>query len=116
MERGFRRDFRAFADEGGRAAPSDLDTPEQIGFRARHLEHARGIKPRLSSENLRIGEKAHLGAAPVRRLADDGERARRLAALERLPVERLAASDLDFELFRQRVHHRYADAVKSAGG
>ena len=116
MKRGLRRDFRAFADERGRAAPADLDAAEQIGLRARHLEHARRIKPRLSAENLRIGQKAHLGAAAVRRLADDGERAGRLAALERLAIERLTAGDLDFELLGQRIHHRHADAMEPAGG
>ena len=116
MKRGFRRDFRAVADEGGRATPADLDASEQIGLRARHLEHARGIEARLSAEDLRVGQKAHLGAAPVQRLADDREPACRLAPLERLPIERLAAGDLDLELFGQRIHHRDADAVKSAGG
>ena len=115
MKRGFGRDF-AVADEGGRAAPSDLDAAEQIGLRARHLEHARGIEAGLSAENLRIGQKADLGAAPVQRLADDRQLARRLAALERLPIERLRAGDLDLELLGQRVHHRDADAVEAAGG
>jgi hypothetical protein len=116
MERGLRRDFRAFADKRERAAPSNLDASEQIGFRARHLEHARRIKPRLGAENLGVGQKAHFGAAAVRRLADDGERGRGLAALKRLAIEGLTAGDLDFEPFGQRVHHRDADAMKSAGG
>src|ERR1700679_2057014 len=105
MKRGFGWDFGSLADEGGRTAPSDLDAPVEIGLRARHLEHARRIEARLSAENLWIGQKAHLGAAPVQRLADDCELACRLAALERLPIERLAAGDLDLELFGQRIHH-----------
>ena len=104
------------ADERGRAAPADLDAPEQIGLRPRHLEHARRIKPRLRAEDLRIGQKAHLGAAPVRRLADDRERGRGLAAFERLAIERLPARDLDFEPFGKRVDHRDADAMQSARG
>ena len=116
MKRRLRRDFRAVADQRGRATPADLDAPEQIGLRARHLEHARGIEARLSAENLRIGQKTHLGAAPVQRLADDRKPARRLAALERLPIKRLPAGDLDLELLGQRIHHRDADAVEPAGG
>ncbi len=54
MERGFPRDLRALRDQRGRTSPSDLDAPEQIGLRARHLEHARRIKPRLRPEYLRI--------------------------------------------------------------
>src|ERR1700733_1891980 len=116
MKRGFGWDFRTVADEVGGAAPPDLDAPEQIGLRARHLEHARGIKPRLSAEDLRIGQKAHLRAAPVQGLADDRQPACRLAALERLPIERLPAGDLNLKLFRQRVDYRDADAMESAGG
>ena len=37
-------------------------------------------------------------------------------ALERLAIERLAARYLDFQLFRQRVDDRDADAVEAAGG
>ena len=114
MERGLRRDFPAFAEKRRRAAPSNLDPPEQIGLRARHLEHARGIKPRLRPEYLRIRQKSHFGAAAVRRLTGDRERGRGLAAFKRLAIEDLAARDLDFELFGQRVHDRYADAMKSA--
>ena len=75
-----------------------------------------GSKRASSPEDLRIGEKAHLGAAPVRRLADDCEPARRFSAREGLAIERLGAGDLDLELLRQRVHHRDADAVQAAGG
>ena len=114
MKRGFRRDLGALGDERGRAAPSDLDASEQIGLRARHPEHARGIEPRLRAEYLRIRQEPHFGAAAVRRLADNRERGCWLAPFERLPVERLAARDLDFEFLRERVHDRYADAMKSA--
>ena len=79
--------------------PADLDASEQIGLRARHLEHARGIEARLGAENLRVGQKTHLGAAAVHRLANDRKLARRLTALKRLSIERLASSDLDFKLF-----------------
>ena len=116
MKRRFRRDFRAVADQRGRAMPADLDAPEQIGLRTRHLEHARGIEARLGAENLRIGQKTHLGAAAVQRLADDRKLAGRLAPFERLPIKRLAAGDLDLEFLGQRVHHRDADAVEPAGG
>ena len=116
MECSLRRDFRVVADERGRAAPADLDAPEQIGLRARHLEHARGIKPRLRPENQGIRQKAHLGSAPVRRFPDDRQRARGLAAFERLAIERLTAGDFDFQPLGKRIHHRHADAMQSARG
>src|ERR1700733_2970973 len=71
------------ANERRRAMPADVDASKQIGFRARHLEHARGVEARLSAEDLRIGQKAHLGAAAVQRLADDRKLARRLSPFER---------------------------------
>ena len=40
--------------------PADLDAPEQIGLRTRHLEHTRGVEARLGAENLRIGQKRTL--------------------------------------------------------
>src|SRR5277367_3281793 len=98
MKRSLRRDFRAVADQRKRAVPADLDAPEEIGLRTRHLEHARGVEARLGAEDLRVGQKAHLGAPAVQRLADDRKFARRLAAFERLPIKGLAARDLDFEL------------------
>ena len=96
--------------------PADLDASEQVGLRTRHLEHTRGIEARLSAEDLRVGQKAHLGAAPVQRLADDRKPAGRLTSRERLPIEGLPAGDLDFELLRQRIHDRDANAVESARG
>ena len=96
--------------------PADLDAPEQIGLRTRHLEHARGVEARLRAKDLGIGQKTHLGAAAVQRLADDGKLARRLAAFERLPIKRLPAGDFDLELLGQRIHDRDANAVKPAGG
>src|SRR3984957_17688583 len=115
MKRRLRRDFRAVANERRRAMPADLDAPEQIGLRARHLEHARGIEARLSSENLGIGQKTPLGAAAVQRLADDRKPARRLTPREDLAIKRLAAGDLDLELLGQRIHDRNANAVEPAG-
>ena len=70
---------------------------------------------RLGAEYLRIGPKAHLGAAAVRRLAGVLQFALRLAALERHPVEFLAARDLDLHALGQRIRHRNADAVQAAG-
>ncbi len=60
--------------------------------------------------------EAHLGAAAVRRLAGILQLALRLAALERHPVELLAARDLDLHAVGQRVRHRHADAVQAARG
>src|ERR1700734_4318759 len=103
MKRGFGWDFGSLADEGGRTAPADLDAPEEIGLRARHLEHARRIEARLGAENLRIGQKTHLGAAAVQRLAHDRKLAGRLAPFERLPIKRLAAGDPDLERLGPRL-------------
>ncbi len=71
---------------------------------------------RLGAENLRVGPEAHFGAAPVRRLAGVLQFGLRLAALERHPIELLAARDLDLHPLGQRVRHRDADAVQAARG
>ena len=115
MERGLLRHVGAFDQLLG-AGPADLDAAEQIGLRARHLEHALGLELRLGSENLRIGMEAHRGAAPVRRLAGVLQLALRLAALEHHPVELLAARDLDLHAVGQGVGDRDADAVQAARG
>ena len=98
------------------AGPADFDAAEQIGLRARHLEHALRLEMRLGAENLRVGPEAHFGAAAVRRLAGIQQFGLRLAALERHLVELLAARDLDFHALGQRVRHRDADAVQTARG
>ena len=83
-----------------RTRPPDLDPAEQIGLGTRHLEDALRLEARMGSpEDLRVGPKAHLGAAPVRRAPQGLELALGLAALEHLGVERLAARDLDLEPF-----------------
>src|SRR5579871_821799 len=78
----------------GRARPSDLDPPEQIGLGARHLEQALRIELRLA-KNLRVGLEAHLGAAAVRDFAELLQPRFRLAARIDLPIELAAARDLD---------------------
>src|SRR6516165_5992134 len=83
------------------ARPPDFHAAEQIRFRARHFEYALGLEVWFGPENLRIGTETHLGTAPVRRLA----------ALERHAVKPLAARNLDFHTFRERVRYRHADAV-----
>ena len=98
------------------AGPADFDAAEQIGLRARHLEHALGLEMRLGAENFRVRPEAHFGAAAVRRLAGVLQFALRLAALERHAVKLLAARDLDLHALGQRVGHRYADAVQAARG
>ncbi len=113
-EHGLRRRLLRVGDQRGRAAPADLDPAEQIGFRARHLEHARRIEADARAENLRVGQEAHFCAAPVRRLADDRQGACRLAALKGLAIQRLPARDLDLELLRQRIDDGDADAVQAA--
>ena len=115
MERGLLRHVGAFDHFLG-AGPADFDAAEQIGLRARHLEHALGLEMRLGAENLRVGMEAHRGAAPVRRLAGVLQLALRLAALEHHPVELLAARDLDLHAVGQRVGDRDADAVQAARG
>ena len=75
-----------------------------------------GWKCAFGAENLRVGMEAHLGAAPVRRLAGVLQLALRLAALEHHLVELLAARDLDLHAVGQRVGDRDADAVQAARG
>ena len=115
MERGLLRHVGAF-DQFLGAGPADFDAAEQIGLRARHLEHALGLETRLRSENLRVGMEAHLGAAAVRRLAGVLQLALRLAALEHHPVELLAARDLDLHAVGEGVGDRDADAMQAARG
>ncbi len=115
MERGLLRHVGAFDHFLG-AGPADFDAAEQVGLRARHLEHALGLEMRLGSENLRVGVEAHRGAAPVRRLAGVLQLALRLAALEHHPVELLAARDLDLHAVGQGVGDRDADAMQAARG
>ena len=116
VERGLLRHVVVAAQQFLGAGPADFDAAEQIGLGARHLEHALGDEMRLGAENLRVGTEAHLGAAPVRRLAGVLQLALRLAALERHPVELLAARDLDLHALGQRVRDRHADAVQAARG
>ena len=66
-------------------------------------------------EGLGRGEKGHLGAAFAAGLADDGERRHSFAVAEFDVVLLAAAPDPQFELARQRIDHRYADAVQAAG-
>ena len=66
---------------------------------------------RLCSEDLRIGPEAHLRASPVQNTAESLQFAFRLASLERHPVQRLLACDLDFHALGQGVCDRHADAV-----
>ena len=116
MERRLFRHVVRAVQQLRRAGPADFDAAEQIGLRARHLEDALGLEVRLGAENLRVGPEAHLGAAPVRRLAGFLQFALRLAALEGHAVELLPARDLDLHAFGQRVDDRDADAVQAAGG
>ncbi len=67
-------------------------------------------------ENFRVRPEADGGAAPVARLPQILKLCERLAARENLAVEPAAARHLDFEMLRQRVHHRDADAVQAAAG
>src|SRR5580704_9184427 len=96
-ERFLRRHAFHAVQELGRAYPADFDASEQIGLRAGHLEDALRLQPRLGAEDLRIGTKANPGAAPVRYAAERFELALRGAALEDLPIERLAAGNYDLE-------------------
>ena len=75
-----------------------------------------GSKSAFGAENLRVGPKSDLGAAPVGRAAGLFQLALRLAALERHLVEHLLARDLDLHALRQRIGDRDADAMQAAGG
>ena len=97
LEGRFRRNVVDALDQRRRAFPADLDAAEQIGLGARHLEQAAGLEMGVLAEDLVIGLEAHLGAAPVEHAAHGLELALRQAAGEDLPVEGLAARDLDLE-------------------
>ena len=98
------------------AAPADLDAAEQIGLGTRHLEQALRLEGGLGAENLGIRLEADFGAAAVVDLAEVFQLALGMTALERHPIELLAARDFDLEPRGQRVHHGDADAVQAAGG
>ena len=96
------------------AFPADLDAAKQIGLGPRHAIKLRGREMRVLAENLRVGIERHDGAAPVHR-ADVLQLADGLAALEAHLVAVAVARDVDFHPFRQRIHHRRADAMQAAG-
>src|SRR5262249_9740296 len=114
MERAPLRHILDVTQEFLGAGPSDLDAAEQIGLRARHLEDALGLEMRLGSKNLRVRAETHLGAAAIGCPADLLKLAFRLAALERHPIERLLARDLDLEPLGQGIGHGDADPVETA--
>ena len=114
MQNRFR--WRIVLDQRGIAGPADFHTAEQIGLGACHPEQPRRIEFRLVAKDLRIGFEAYAGAAPVVDLAELLEPALRRATHEGHFVELLAARDLDFHLFRKRVHHRHAHAMQAARG
>src|SRR5262249_46053532 len=102
-------------EQFGCARPADFDPAKQISLRPRHLENTLRLEARMRrTEDLRVRPETDLGAAPIWRAADLFHRPLRLAALERLGVERLAARDFDLEPLRKRVDDRYADAVQAA--
>ena len=110
-----RHAFDGFND-GRSAAPADLDTAEQIGLRAGHLEDAARVEMQLVAEDLRVGFETHGRAAAVRRFADFLDGALGVSARIGLPVKFLLARHLDLELFGQCVDDRDADAVQTARG
>ena len=80
----------------------------QPAFQQRVVEFGLG-------EGARAGLERHLGAAAAIGGADDFQRSVRLAVLEADAVLLAVAPDADLHPFRQRVHHRGADAVQAAG-
>ncbi len=101
-------------NEGGIAAPTDLDAAEEIGFGARHLEQPRRLKGGPASEDLGIRLKAHLRTAPVSDRAKLFQFGLGHAAMKHHAVELLAARDLDFHFLRQGIDDGDAHTVESA--
>ncbi len=112
VEHRFRRSI--VLDQLRRAEPADLNAAEQVGLRARHGEQPCRLEGGALAEDLFVGQEPYLGAAPVHRRAELLQSALRHAAREHHAIELLAARDLDFANFRQRVDDRYADAVQAA--
>ena len=82
-------------------------------------ELAQALRQRVEAvlgglEDLRIGLEGDLGAALLGR-AGDFQRLDRIAAVIALLVDLAVAPDFQVERLRQRVHHRDADAVQTAG-
>ncbi len=97
------------------AGPADLHAAEQIRFRA--AEPVEPVRQEMErAEDLRIGTEADRGAAAVLYSSGVDKLGHRLPAGIALPPQRAIARDLDFERFRERVHHRAADAVQPARG
>src|SRR6516165_6392941 len=114
MERGLFWHFFGAAKQLLGARPTDFDAAEQISLGAGHLENPLGAEKRFTPEDVRIGPETDFGAASVRRFAGILQFGLWLAALERHAVEPLAARNLDFHAFGERIRHRHADAVQSA--
>src|SRR4029453_8029996 len=72
------------------AMPADLDTAEEISFRAGHLEQALRFEIRALAKNPFVGLEPHASAAPVLHLAELFKGRLGAPALEDLSVERLA--------------------------
>ena len=104
------------AEQRWGAMPADFNAAEQIGLRTAHPEQAGRPEMGALAENLRVWTETDLGAALVRGLADDVELRGWCSAREGLPVVRLVDHHVDFELFRQGVDDRDADAVKASRG
>ena len=96
------------------AGPADLDSAEEIGLGARHLEDALRLERRLRPKDLRVGAETHFGAALVRHAAEFLQLALRRAAFEDHAVMLLLAPDFDFKPLRQRIGDRNADTMQAA--
>ena len=97
MEAVFGRNIFDALQELRRAAPADLDTAEQIGLGARHLEQALRLERGLGAEDVGIRLEADARAAAVVDLAEVFELALGMAALEGHAIELLAARNFDLE-------------------
>ena len=91
----------------------DEDAAVQEGELAQPLrERVEAVFGRL--EDLRVRLEGDLRAAPLRG-AGDFEIAGRRTALVALLIDLPVAPDLEVETLRERIHHRDADAVQTAG-
>ena len=107
---------RVVVDQRRIAAPSYLDSGEQIGLGPGEPVEPGRLEQGLGAENLGVGDEGQGGASAVRGRPSLLERRGRLAAREGLAVELLVAGDLDDRLAGQSVDHAHSDAVKPARG
>ena len=112
----FRRRLALAGEEGGCAAPANLDAAEKVRLGARHAVQTLWAEQGAGAEDLGVGMEGDLGAAPVAHRALGLQGAGRLAARVGLGPQLAVARHLDVEPLGERVDHRKPDPVQAARG